>query len=302
MQLENNKNRHRTAMYHDLSYVLLGCPVPLRRHLSRLAPMWSRAALCLSRVRLSSGGGLESSASTSNKSCGPPASSFIRTRSSGWTTKTSRPKTLSLTILASASRCHRLCAHRISADRPRAVPGITNRRSSGIGSSGDPARHSTLQSRFSQNLCRRPWRVGFLKGLGLLSAKRSISWVARTTPQADTARPPIKAKRIGVCRATEAFLRRFCNLPNADANRCSISVSAEQLHVRQDRIPRVQGPSVGDRQESRETEGPAEPVMGAGGPSDCAEDILVFASITVRLTFVWQVTIQTDPLPIGGVA
>ena len=145
------------------------------RHSSSTLAKRSRKAFRLRRLRLSSAGGLEINPSTSNRSCGPPASSFISIRSSGWRTNTSRRETLSVTVRNNASRCHRLCAQRTSAATPCAGHGTRKHKRRGMGSSVSPVLHSTVHPRRSRNFCRRPRRAWLLKGLGLLSAKRSIS-------------------------------------------------------------------------------------------------------------------------------
>lgn len=159
----------------DLDRVERGFFLLRLRHSSSTLPKRSRKAFRLRLLRFSSGGGLEISPSTSNRSCGPPASSFIRIRSSGWRTSTPRRETLRVTVRNSASCCHRLCAQRTSAAIPPARRGSPKRNRRGMGSSAPPLRHSTAEPRCSQNFCRRPLRARSLKGLGSLSAKKSIS-------------------------------------------------------------------------------------------------------------------------------
>jgi hypothetical protein len=114
---------------------------------------------------------------------------------------TSIPETSSSIARSKASLCHRLWAQMIFATTPCSAPGSLSRNSRGTGSSIPPECHSASHPRPSKKSVRNCLTLRSTMGLGVQSARRSISCVARTAPQAETTSPPINANRTGVSRS-----------------------------------------------------------------------------------------------------
>jgi hypothetical protein len=95
---------------------------------------------------------------------------------------TSIPDTSNLTVRSKASLCQRLCAQIMSAARPGALADSARRRRR-VGSSIPPECHCAFHPRFSKRSVKTCRIRRSTMGLGVQSAKRSISWVARTAPR-----------------------------------------------------------------------------------------------------------------------
>ncbi len=200
----------------------------------------SRPALRLSRATSSSGGAADTIPSTSRKSCGPPAANFKRIKSSGWTTGSSVDAIRIGIARCKAFRCHCLCTHNTSIQKCRHSGG-PKRTSSGTGPSAAPRRHSTRHFFASQNRASRVSTETARSGLGAASARTSMSCVARTVPQVDTASPPMTAYRNRMGRAEEVARNKGTSAETTGAKRFIMPVSGGPLRATPGRNPRVQG-------------------------------------------------------------